>query len=432
MFKKSRRKIVFSIMGAVALLFGLTIFVMLLASYQDLQRSNREMLYQHAAFYRLGQKPEDDDADDVEDDDEDDDEWSELPGGGRPGGEHGDQQLKPPYDDDLLTFYTVAFAEDGSVLAIENDKEIYSEEELIRMAKDVLDSEDSYGKRGALNYLKTRKATPQGSYELVVFLDNTVVESGMRTLLRNVLFVGAGAMAFLFFLSLWLAGRIIGPLEENDRKQKQFVSDASHELKTPVSVIGANAEMLSRELGDNEWLANIRYENDRMGDLVRQLLDLSRAESAEFPQETIDLSRIVTGEVLAFDSLAFEKGKILNSEIEEGIALSGSSTQLSQLVSILIDNALRHSTGKEIGITLKKQSHSAVLAVSNEGDAIPPEKLAHLFDRFYRVDEARNSEGQHYGLGLAIAKAVTEQHGGNIRAFCKDGRISFDVTLPVR
>ena len=156
------------------------------------------------------------------------------------------------------------------------------------------------------------------------------------------------------------------------------MSDASHELKTPVSVIGANAEMLSRELGDNEWLANIRYENDRMGELVKQLLDLSRAESAELPQETIDLSRIVTGEVLAFDSLAFEKGKILNSEIEEGIALSGSSTQLSQLVSILIDNALRHSTGKEIGITLKKQSHSAVLAVSNEGDAIPPEKLQHL------------------------------------------------------
>ena len=401
MFKKSRRKIVFSIMGAVALLFGLTIFVMLLASYQDLQRSNREMLYQHAAFYRLGQKPEDDDADDVEDDDEDDDEWSELPGGGRPGGERGDQQLKPPYDDDLLTFYTVAFAEDGSVLAIENDKEIYSEEELIRMAKDVLDSEDSYGKRGALNYLKTRKGTPQGSYELVVFLDNTVVESGMQTLLRNVLFVGAWAMAFLFFLSLWLAGRIIGPL--------------------------------SRELGDNEWLANIRYENDRMGELVKQLLDLSRAESAELPQETIDLSRIVTGEVLAFDSLAFEKGKILNSEIEEGIALSGSSTQLSQLVSILIDNALRHSTGKEIGITLKKQSHSVVLAVSNEGDAIPPEKLQHLFDRFYRVDEARNSESNHYGLGLSIAKAIAERHGGNIAVSCDGGdRISFDVTLPVR
>ena len=215
-------------------------------------------------------------------------------------------------------------------------------------------------------------------------------------------------------------------------KQKQFISDAGHELKTPVAVIGANVEMLSREIGKNEWLANIRYENERMGFLVKQLLDLSRAENREALMERVDLSRTVTGETLAFESLAFDHGKTIQSDIEEGICISGNQEQLAQLTSILLDNALRHSKGNEICISLKLHGHAAVLDVINEGDEIPPEKLEHLFDRFYRIDEARNSEGQHYGLGLSIAKAVTEKHRGSIIVSCRDGKVRFEVSLPVK
>ncbi|MBQ6233498.1 MAG: HAMP domain-containing histidine kinase, partial [Clostridia bacterium] len=257
-----------------------------------------------------------------------------------------------------------------------------------------------------------------------------VTESSMKTLLHNVLIIGGVSIVILFFISLVLSRRIIRPLEENDKQQKQFISDASHELKTPVAVISTNAELLSRELGENEWLANIQYENERMGDLVKQLLDLSRAENTEAPMEAVDLTRIVTGEALAFESVAFDQGKTIRSDIDEGIHLTGNQAQLTQLTSILLDNAVRHGAGSEIELSLKRQGHFAVLSIVNDGDEIPAEKLEHLFDRFYRVDEARNSEGHHYGLGLSIAKAVAEKHGGNISVSCKDGKVRFTVSIP--
>lgn len=253
-----------------------------------------------------------------------------------------------------------------------------------------------------------------------------------RAVIYNMLRVGGVAIVVLFFISLLLSKRIIHPLEENDRRQKQFISDASHELKTPVAVIDTNAELLAREIGKNEWLANIQYENERMNWLVRQLLDLSRAENAETPMEQVDFSRVVTGETLALETLAFDCGRVFRTEIEDGIIFTGSKTQLTQLVSILLDNAIRHAAGSEIEISLKRQGHHAVLSVSNDGDEIPQDKLDHLFDRFYRVDEARNSEGQHYGLGLSIAKAMVEKHGGSINVSCQDGKVRFTASIQIR
>ena len=148
--------------------------------------------------------------------------------------------------------------------------------------------------------------------------------------------------------------------------------------------------------------------------------------------EQVDFSRIVTGEALAFESLAFDQGKALQSDIEEGVLLTGNPSQLTQLVSILLDNAIRHSTGSEIGLSLKAQGHTAVLSVINEGDAIPDEKQKQLFDRFYRIDEARSNEGQHYGLGLSIAKAVVEKHSGSIHVSCQDGKVRFTAAIPIK
>ena len=334
---------------------------------------------------------------------------------------------KPDYQ--LATFYSVAFGENETVLAVDDgEKEVYSEEELISSAKEILAGNSLSGRSGSLTYMVSRRP----DYTLVAFMDNTVSESSLNTLLHNVLIIGSAAIIVMFFVSLVLSKRIIQPLEENDRQQKRFISDASHELKTPVAVIGTNAELLAREIGENEWLANIRYENERMGGLVKQLLDLSRAENAELPMEPVDFSRVVTGETLAFETLAFDRGKTIQDHIDEGILLTGSRTQLTQLVSVLLDNAIRHSAGSEIEISLKHQGHDAVLTVVNEGEEIPRVKLDHLFDRFYRVDEARNSEDLHYGLGLSIAKAVAEKHGGSISVSCNDGKVQFTVSVPIR
>ncbi len=418
MFSSSRKKIILAIMVSLILLFAVTLSVIMLASYHEMRRQSSEMLERYVELYPPDPQAEPEIAPDAKPGSQ------EFPG---PGPKEGGQppELGPGFR--LSTFYSVAFSEDGAVLSVNDGaKGLYSEEELISMARELLAGNKTAGRLDNLSYMIGSKP----GYTLVAFIDDTVTESGMRTLLHNVLIIGGAAIVVLFFLSLVLSRRIIRPLEENDKRQKQFISDASHELKTPVAVIGANAELLSRELGENEWLANIQYENERMGDLVKQLLELSRAENRETPMETVELSRIVTGEVLAFESLAFERGKTIRSDIDDEIRVMGNQAQLTQLASILLDNALRHGTGTEIELSLKRQGHSAVLDIVNDGEEIPPEKLEHLFDRFYRVDEARSREDHHYGLGLSIAKAVTEKHGGSIAASCQGGKVRFTVSIP--
>ena len=419
-------------MVSLILLFAATLSVIMLASYREIRQQNSEMLERYAELYYLEQQPGGQNGPDPENrpDGQNGPGMENRPGGiNEPGAKPkpGEPPLDQKPDYQLSTFYSVALAEDSSVLAVDNgERAVYEEDELVRIAEELLSQGKMSGRKENLSFVIRQRP----GYTLVAFMDNTVTDSSMRTLLHNVLTVGGIAIVVLFFISLQLSKRIIRPLEENDRQQRQFISDASHELKTPVAVIGANAEMLERELGENEWLSNIRYENERMGGLVKQLLDLSRAENTETPMEQIDFSRVVTGESLAFESLAFEQGRKICSDIEKGICVFGNRAQLTQLVSVLLDNAIRYSTGSEIGVSLKRQAHTAMLNVVNDGEAIPPEKLEHLFDRFYRVDEARNSEDRHYGLGLPIAKAVAEKHGGSVKISCQDGIICFTASVP--
>ncbi len=416
MFRKTRRRIILSIMGSLSLLFIITLSVILLASFRQMQRENNERLNRYSDMYLLESQKISDDA---------------PPQDRIRAPESGPMADMPRVDDSpdfqLSVFYSVAFSKEGEVIEVNvGEKNLYEEDELVSLAKEALVGNKKTGKTGELVYLVSEKP----GYTLVAFLDNTMANSNLDMLIRNFIVVGVAAMLILLVISYIIAGRIVRPLEENDRKQKQFISDASHELKTPVSVINANTEMLRREIGENEWLSNIQYENERMGTLLKQLLDLSRAENASVPMERIDLSNIVTGDTLALESLAFDQGRIINSDIEDDIHIDGNRTQMEQIVSVLLDNAIRHSTGKEIEITLKRHGRSAVLSVSNEGPEIPSDKLEHLFDRFYRVDEVRNSEDNHYGLGLSIAKAVVLNHKGSISATSRDGKVTFTVTLP--
>ena len=401
-------------MLSLILLLAATLSVILLASYREIRHRDFEMLERYVEIYTLERQPGTLTPPDF------------GPGNQSPPGQ-GDFSPDERSDYQLSTFYSVALSEDGTVLAVDNGvRGLYDEDKLVEIARKLLEEARSSGRLDNMSYM----ISVRSGYTLVAFIDNTIIDASMKMLLRNVLIVGGAAIVVLFFVSIVLSKKIIRPLEENDKQQKQFISDAGHELKTPVAVISTNAELLSRELGENEWLANIQYENDRMGDLVKQLLDLSKAESTETPMETVDFSRIITGEVLAFESVAFDQGKMIQSDIDEGIHVVGNQIQLTQLISILLDNAVRHGAGSEIELSLKRQGHSAVFNIANDGDEIPPEKLEHLFDRFYRVDEARNSESHHYGLGLSIAKAVVEKHGGSIVVSSRNGKVRFTVSIP--
>lgn len=406
-------------MGSLSLLFIITLSVILLASYREMQRNNLKKLEKYADMYLPESQRNYQNAPARKDNPPD------LP--------PDEQKQNSPSETDspdfqLSVFYSVAFSKNKEVIDVRTgEKELYEEEELVSLAKEALGESSRNGRIGNLLYLVSRRP----GYTLVAFLDNTMENSSMELMIRNFIIVGLAAMLVLFVISAFIARRIVRPLEESDRKQKQFISDASHELKTPVSVINANTEILDREIGENEWLSNIRYESERMGMLLKQLLDLSRAESASVPMEKMDLSSTVAGDTLALESLAYDQGRIINADIDENIHITGNRTQMEQLVSVLLDNAIRHSSGKEIRISLKKHGRSAVMFVSNESSEIPEEKLKFIFDRFYRVDEVRNSEDNHYGLGLSIAKAVVLNHKGSISVSCKDGKVAFTVTLPV-
>ena len=413
MFRRSRKRIIASVMLSLVLLLVITIGVIYTSSYLRIRNQNMEMLRRYVGLYSL----------------------DELPGEGSPPEFDGEPTFDIPPDAEtpeykLSTFYSVAFSDSSEAIAIDSGKQgVYTESDLVDTANEILEKGRTSGRHGSLLYMTEKR----DGYTLVAFMDITVSMSGMNTLINYTLAAGLIALVVLFIVSKRIADRIITPLEQNDIRQKQFVSDAGHELKTPLSVISTNAELLQRQSGDSEWLSNIRYETDRMSALVRQLLDLSRAENAELVTENIDLSRTVTGEVLPFESVAFEQGLTIESDITDGIFVSGNPSQLSQVVSILLDNGIRHSSGGDtVTVSLHTGHKQAVLTVTNFSGPIPAEKLERLFERFYRVDEVRNSEDGHYGLGLAIAKAITERHGGSIGVKCEDKKVSFKVTIPLR
>ncbi len=414
MFEKSRKKIVFSIMSILVALWVGTLSVIYVSSYIEMTKQNESMLKAHSEMYKLSQMETD---------------FFEPV---RPA-PNGEPEFNHRFEDSpmfkLSTFYTVALSYDGKVLEIKNEPPtIHSDDDLVDLAEKIVNSGKSKGTENNLSFY----AVDKSGYILVTFMDNTVVNENAITLFRYTLIFGGCALVVFFFLSRFLAEKIVNPLEESYKKQKQFISDAGHELKTPVSIVSANAELLERELGENQWLKNIQYENERMGVLINQLLDLARTENVAPQMEQVDLSHLVSGEVLPFESVAFEKGLELKTDITDDIKVTGNSTQLKQLVSILLDNAIKHTNEKgAVFCKLTKENSFAKLSVINKGDEIPEEHREKLFERFYRVDDARNSESNHYGLGLAIAKAIVESHKGKIEVLCYDGLVEFQVKIPL-
>lgn len=414
MFKKSRRKIVAAIMSVLALLWMGTLGMIYTSSYFEMARQNERMLRTHARMYRLPQ----------------DFESILPPNDPRPNGDHGFSNDFDPHSPmfQLSTFYTVAVSCDGDILEIKNEPPtVHTDDDLKELAQSIIKKNEQTGVRDHLIFCQTDK----GGYTLVTFMDNTVISESAMMLFRYTLIFGGAALVIFFFLSVFLAGKIVKPLEESYQRQKQFISDAGHELKTPISVVSANTELLSREIGDNQWLQNIQYENGRMGVLVGQLLDLARTENVTPQMERIDFSRLVTGEALPFESVAFEKGLALSNSISDNVAVEGSRTQLKQIVSILLDNAIRHSKQPgEVRLSLTKEHGLARLSVINKGDEIPARQREQIFERFYRADTARGSEDRHYGLGLAIAKAIADSHKGRIEVRCSNGFVEFCVQIP--
>lgn len=341
-----------------------------------------------------------------------------------------EQKTKLTKNADILVksnvFYAVSF-NNNTVFHILNDIEpILSDKELVDTAENIIKQGKSEGISKEFIY----RLTKTGNSTYVTFMSNTIMCDSITTLIENTAIYGFIILAVLFIFSFKLADKIISPLEEIYKKQRQFISDAGHELKTPISTITANSEVLEREIGENVWISNIKFENERMQELVQQLLEFARMENVSLTMERINLSRIILGGILPFEEIAFEKGYMIDSNIEEDVYILGDKAKLGQIISILTDNALEHAEGNgDISVKLKSERSMTVFSISNPGKEIPTEERNNIFERFYKLDESRSLNG-HYGLGLSIAKTIVSQHKGKICVECKNGITTFIVKIP--
>lgn len=270
------------------------------------------------------------------------------------------------------------------------------------------------------------------------FVDITGHIRTVGNLALTCLAVGCGCFAVLLGISMLLARWAVKPVEKAWEEQRQFVADASHELKTPLTVITTNAELLASSAGEEpnrgQFVENIQTMTRQMRGLVEGLLELARVDNgaarAEFSR--VALSEAVASTVLPFEALLFEAGLELEEQIEPSLAVLGSQRHLCQVVEILLDNAAKYTTPQtKVWVWLRRTSaKECTLSVAGHGQPLSPTQLRDIFKRFYRVEKARSMNGS-YGLGLAIAKTVVEDHGGKIWAQSADGINSFFVNLPL-
>lgn len=289
-------------------------------------------------------------------------------------------------------------------------------------------SGSEYGFMGVYRYKVC--ATSYGS--LVIFLDR----SQQLQAARYVLTLSGGIFA-LCLIGVYipisvLSKKAIKPVIENMEKQKQFITDAGHEIKTPLAIISANADVLELDTGKSEWIDSIRNQTQRLDGLVKSLLALSRMEDgrAEMTVLPFSISDAVEETATPFKTVAQSQGKRLNVRIQPALTFNGDEDGIRRLTSVLMDNAIKYSSENgEIDLTLEKSGKAIKLEVANDCDEPPQGDLNRLFDRFYRADGSRSRDTGGYGIGLSIARSIAEAHHGSIRAAVKEGKVIFTTIL---
>ena len=305
-----------------------------------------------------------------------------------------------------------------------------TEETAIEYATDIYSSSQEKGYSHSYRYMKG--ATSDGG-SIIVFLDISSSTISAHKLLFQSLLIGACTLVAMFILVFLFSGQAVAPVVESLEKQKRFITDAGHELKTPLAVISANVDVLELESGKSEWTSSIKNQVKRMNSLVKNLLTLSRMdeERMRVVYSDFDMSSTIKEAALSFETLAEAKNKIYRTDIEEGIHITGDKNSIGQLASILLDNAMKYSSENGCINVLLSKNKNIVFEVSNTSDCIPTGNLDRLFDRFYRADSSRSRETGGYGIGLSVAKAIAMSHGGTIEALRQgDKTIRFVVTLP--
>lgn len=344
------------------------------------------------------------------------------------------EPFERPTENIRLPYFMVIVKADGTIDAFGDAYyDLTDKKRLSELVGVILSKKEEVGLIADLDlrYLKTDSP----DFQKIIFADVSSEKAIMTGLIRNCIIIGLISYAFFFATSLLLAKWVTMPVEKTLEEQKRFIADTSHELKTPLTVIMTNAEMLEddgySENDKQRFGKNILSMSKRMRGLVESLLELARMDSGaiKYVRATLDFSKLVSDAMLPFEPLFYEKGMEISCVIDENIRVCGDKAKLEQVVGILLDNALKYSTSdKPVEVSLTRRRSHCVLAVSSGGAPISKEDCKNIFKRFYCIDKSRN-DGQSYGLGLSIAYCIIAEHGGEIRAESQNGRNSFYVTL---
>lgn len=336
--------------------------------------------------------------------------------------------LELPYES---RYFSVFFTVDGTIISVNTDSIAAVDREMaIRYAQEVMETGESRGFADDYRFM----VYPVGEEMHMIFLDYGREMGAFRTFLFSTAGVGILGLLAVLCLLIFLSGKIVKPFSESYDKQKQFITDAGHELKTPLAIINADVEVLEMDMGANEWLLDIQNQTSRLADLTNSLIFLSRMEEQprtemiEFP-----LSGVVEEIAESFQAVAKTHHKTITCRIQPQLSFCGDEKALRQLITILLDNAVKYSNdGGMIELSLEKQKNMVRLSVFNTAEYVSRESLPHLFDRFYRADQSRNSKTGGYGLGLSIAAAIVNTHRGRLTAVTQDEKsLLITASFPV-
>lgn len=333
-------------------------------------------------------------------------------------------------------YFTVTVADDSSD-SLEMSVNVshiaaVSEEEAKEFTEELIEKEKISGYYGRYRY---RKAETEDGKNIYIYLDCLNDLQSIQNFAVNSLLVGGIFLVLVLILVSVFSKRAIRPVVESMEKQKQFITDAGHEIKTPIAIILANTEVIEMCEGESEWTRSIKNQVSRLTELVGSLLMLSKMDET---RQQIEMGEVKFGKLIkeisdSFHTMLVQKNQKLELMVEEKLSVYGNEKEIRQLGIILMDNAVKYTPdGGKMRISLKRKEKMAVLDFYNECESLPQGDLNRLFDRFYRADSSRSRESGGYGIGLSVAKAVVKNHKGKINVKAQEKGILFTVKIPVR
>lgn len=341
-----------------------------------------------------------------------------------------DMTPETPYE---IRYFSVLLSSNGEVILTDTSRiKAIDSVSAVRYASDALKEKKA---RGFLDNYRFSVSNEESAVR-ITFLDCSREVFSFRNFLISSICIGTAGYLSFFFVLLFFSNKIVRPIAESYEKQKRFITDAGHEIKTPLAIIKADVDVLEMEFGENEWLDGIQAQVKRLSDLTNDLVYLSRMEETETTLQMIDfpLSDVVSETAQAFHPMAQAQGKTFRCDIEPMISFCGNEKSIRQLVSILMDNAMKYSPeGGYIGLSLRTQNRTVSLTLFNTTtDPIQRQDLNHIFERFYRIDASRSTRTGGYGIGLSVAKAIVAAHNGKISAATQDGQsLQIAVQFPL-